>query len=311
MDQSPQPFPQDYIHSKSISNPTEFWGTEAQKLVWARPPLSVLETISTPGSRSWRWFPGGEISTTYNCLTRHVEAGHGDQTAIIWDSPVTDTYNYRISYAQLLKDVQVLAGVLRGMGVDKGSRVLIYSELYVVKLTLDMDVHTHVKLVPMVPSALTAMLATAHLGAIHCVVFGGFAPAECAKRIASCHPKVIVTAGCSIDGKRKMIPYLPLVREAVGLSGVKDLQILVLQRQQHRETLESGERDWSLVVDMVQQRWRPASEKRPGNQHDTEAQKSEDLWAPVMNGVPVSSNDPLYIIYTSGILLAFESLVQD
>ena len=126
MDQS---FPQDIIHSKSLSNPTKFWDTEARKLVWAKQPSSVLETISTPGSRNWRWFPEGQISTTYNCLTRHVEAGYGDQTAIIWDSPVTDTYNYRISYAQLLKDVQVLAGVLRGMGVEKGSRVLIYSEL--------------------------------------------------------------------------------------------------------------------------------------------------------------------------------------
>ena len=169
----------------------------------------------------------------------------------------------------------------------------------------------------MTPSALTAMYATAHLGAIHSVVFGGFAPAECAKRIASCHPKVILTASCGIEGggdKRKIIPYVPLVREAIRLSGIKDLQILVWQRQQHRETLESGERDWNLMVDTVEQRWRSASEKHPGTSHGKAAatagapllQKSEDLWVPVMDGVPVGSNDPLYIIYTSGILLPLE-----
>lgn len=174
----------------------------------------------------------------------------------------------------------------------------------------------------MIPSALTAMCATAHLGAVHSVVFGGFAPAECAKRIASCHPKVIVTASCGIEGgkgRRKIIPYVPLLREAIRLSGVKGLQLLVRQRQQHREALESGERDWSLMVDMVQQRWRPVPEKPPNHQHDKEddttetqmLQNPEALWAPVMDGVPVGSNDPLYIIYTSGMLSHLNLQAQD
>ncbi|KAF8452977.1 hypothetical protein BGX38DRAFT_1091242 [Terfezia claveryi] len=266
---STQLYPQDIALSRSLSDPTKFWGPEAHKLTWAKPPSCVLEESPVKdGRKYWKWFPNGEISTTYNCLTRHVNAGFGEQTAIIWDSPVTDTYNHRTSYAQLLKDVQVLAGVLRGMGVKKGSCVLVY--------------------MPMIPPALTAMYATSHLGAIHSVVFGGFAPVECAKRIASAQPEVILTASCGIEGgigKRKVIPYLPLIREAVQLSGLKGkgCKLLVWQRPQHVEVLQNGERDWKATMEAVQRRW-----------------SSKDEWVPVIDGVPVGSNDPLYTIYTSG-----------
>ncbi|KAF8471879.1 hypothetical protein BDZ91DRAFT_770890 [Kalaharituber pfeilii] len=298
-----QIFSQDTALTRSLSDPSQFWAPEAEKLTWTRPPSSILETNpSETGGRKWKWFSGGQISTTYNCITRHVNAGYGDQPAIIWDSPVTDTYNHRITYAQLLRDVQVLAGVLRGLGVVKGSRVLIY--------------------MPMIPPAVAAMYATAHLGAVHSVVFGGFAPAECAKRIASCEPEVILTATCGIEGgtggKRRVIPYLPLVREAVKLSGLKKKSkiptILVWQREQYVESLEDQEIDWKSITRQVEKRWNDdennSSKTEQGiigyEQEGKEvvraqiATGAEAEWAPVVDGVPVDSSDPLYIIYTSG-----------
>ncbi|KAI5810054.1 propionyl-CoA synthetase [Peziza echinospora] len=272
-----EPLLQDVAHAISLENPTQFWSGEAKNLSWASPPTSALEeNPKAQGGAKWKWFPNGKISTTYNLLTRHIEAGYGAQTALIWDSPVTDTYNHRISYSQLLEEVQVLAGVLRGMGATKGSRVLIY--------------------MPMIPAALISIYATSHLGAIHSVVFGGFAPAECAKRIASCSPQVIVTASCGIEGgggKRRIIPYLPLLREAVKLSGINTFgehgcKTLVWQREMHLETLEKNERNWNDTILRLKRRAR-----------DNSTQK-ETLPVPLRVGVPVDSNDPLYIIYTSG-----------
>lgn len=313
-------YPQDVVLKNSLSDPISFWGAEARKLTWAKTPSAILgETPLKAGARNWEWFPGGEISTTYNCLTRHVEAGYGEQTAIIWDSPVTETYNKRISYAQLLKDVQIFAGVLRGLGVKKGDRVLIYSTLLYM-IHSGSNALTQ-EIVPMIPAALIAMYATSHLGAIHSVVFGGFAPAECAKRIASCQPEVIVTASCGIEGgidKRRIIPYLPLVREAVKLSGNSGNgpKIVVWQRPLHLESLENGEKSWQTMVDKVQQRWgltidrknetidiEHRQDKKSLDVITSHSSNPEDDWAPVMDGVPVASNDPLYIIYTSGMAL--------
>lgn len=171
----------------------------------------------------------------------------------------------------------------------------------------------------MIPPALVAMYATSHLGAVHSVVFGGFAPAECAKRIASAQPEVIVTASCGIEGgtgKSRVIPYLPLVREAIRLSGLKGkgCKILVWQRPQYIEKLQNGERDWKETIDTVQRKWSCSASKENENvvlgyqqegkeilgvvkHHST---PPEDEWAPVIDGVPVGSNDPLYTIYTSG-----------
>jgi len=315
---STQLYPQDVVHSKSLSDPTGFWGPEARKLIWAKPPSCVLEESPVKdGRKHWKWFPNGEISTTYNCLTRHINAGYGEQTAIIWDSPVTDTYSHRTSYAQLLKDVQVLAGVLRGMGVEKGSRVLVYSRSLFLGFNRLLINHT----VPMIPPALTTIYAISHLGAVHSVVFGGFSPAECAKRIASAQPEVIVTASCGIEGgigKRRVTPYLPLVREAVQLSRLKGkgCKLLVWQRPQHVEELQNGERDCKEMMDAVQRRWSSSG----GNEKENTVLKyqqdgkeilgikkhhptpPEDEWAPVIDGVPVGSNDPLYTIYTSGMV---------
>ena len=167
----------------------------------------------------------------------------------------------------------------------------------------------------MIPPALTAMYATSHLGAVHSVVFGGFAPAECAKRIASCQPEVIITATCGIEGgtgKKKVIPYLPLVREAVELSGLKGkgCRLLVWQRPECEEKLRTGERDWKSSVNIVQKKWNLTSEAPNQNGakqanakvHGVNSAAPEDEWAPVMDSTPISSNDPLYVIYTSGII---------
>jgi len=155
------------VHAASLKNPSQFWAHQAQQLTWTTAPTSAFRESTRKlkdGSShaSWTWFPDGEISTSYNCIDRHVEAGNGDTTAIIWDSPVSNN-KQRISYAELQKEVETLAGVLREEGVEKGDVVLIY--------------------MPMIPAALIGILASIRLGAIHAVVFGGFSATSLAQRI--------------------------------------------------------------------------------------------------------------------------------
>ena len=205
-----------------------------------------------------KWFPGGEISTCYNCVDRHVHAGNGDQTAIIWDSPVTKTKR-KYTYNQLLSEVETFAGVLREQGVKKGDVVLIY--------------------MPMIPTALIGVLAISRLGAIHAVVFGGFAPASLAQRIDASKPVAILTASCGIDGVKPPMSYKPFITEAINLSSHKPKRTIIWQREQltwdNIDELHGG-RAWQSL--------------------DKDAQ-SRGLKA---DCVPIKSSDGVYIIYTSG-----------
>ncbi|QIW95918.1 hypothetical protein AMS68_001436 [Peltaster fructicola] len=253
----------DQAYEASIRDPARFWAHQAAQLTWHKKPTVTFKHTtkklqSGTSHRSWTWFPDGELSTSYNCIDRHVEAGNGANTAIIWDSPVSGSKE-RISYAQLAEEVAILAGVLRDEGVQKGDVVLIY--------------------MPMIPAALIGMLASARLGAIHAVVFGGFSATSLAQRIEASCPKVILTASCGIEGAKGPLPYQPMVRGAIEQSPHKPEKVLVWQRDQHRwndvKKLD-GERNWQKLVSSARNRGVRAE------------------------NVPVKSNDGLYIIYTSG-----------
>ena len=178
----------DDAHSRSLSDPANFWATEARQLQWDQFPSDIL--FPDPSSPAgYTWFRDGVISPSYNLVTRHVLAGRGDVPAICYDSPVTGAKRV-ISYAELQVEVEVLAEVLRDLGVRRGDRCLLY--------------------MPMVPEALVAMLAVGFVGAVHVVVFGGFAGAECAKRLEGCGAVVVLTASCGVEGGRK-VAYLPMV----------------------------------------------------------------------------------------------------
>ncbi len=257
------PHEQDVAYKASIDDPSEFWAHQAKQLTWhTTPSTAYRETTRTLKSGvthpSWTWFPEGEISTSYNCIDRHVEAGHGDTTAIIWDSPVSGN-KQKISYAELQQEVATLAGVLREEGVKKGDTVLVY--------------------MPMIPAALIGILASARLGAIHAVVFGGFSASSLAQRIEASQPKVILTASCGIEGAKGPLAYQPMVRGAIEQSPHKPAKTIIWQRDQKRwddVRKEDGERNWQRLVKSARNRGLQAE------------------------NVPVKSNDGLYIIYTSG-----------
>ena len=204
-------------------------------MTWHKSPSAAFKTStrklpSGASHQSWTWFPDGEISTTYNCIDRHVEAGHGNNTAIIWDSPVSSSKE-KISYFQLQEEVATLAGVLREQGVKKGDTVVVY--------------------MPMIPAALIGILAVARLGAIHAVVFGGFSASSLAQRIEASQPAAILTASCGIEGAKGPIPYQPMVRGAREQSPHKVPKTIIWQRDQSKwdETREGeGERDWKQLV---------------------------------------------------------------
>ncbi|OJD10793.1 hypothetical protein AJ78_08290 [Emergomyces pasteurianus Ep9510] len=228
--------PQDRTQSLSISSPEEFWSHHAAQLHWHKPPSASLRRSikQLPASgishEHWSWFPDGEISTTYNCVDRHVLSGHGDDVAIIYESPVTGVQE-RYTYAQLLDEVEVLAGVLREEGVRKGDVVLMY--------------------MPMVPASLFAALAITRLGAIHAAVFGGFAATSLAQRIEASKPRAIMTASCGIEGNKGVINYKPLVEGAIAKSSFKPLKVIVWQRDQLRwkPMLKlDGQRNWQRIV---------------------------------------------------------------
>ncbi|KAI1418650.1 AMP-binding enzyme [Hypoxylon sp. FL1857] len=255
--------PQDEIHQYSLEKPESFWAHHAGNLHWHRKPNSVLiKATKKLGSGvqypHWEWFAGGEISTCFNCVDRHVLAGNGDQPAILYDSPVTKSKR-TITYAQLLDEVEVTAAALREEGVKKGDVVLVY--------------------MPMIPAALIGILAINRLGAIHAVVFGGFAAASLAQRIEASRPAAILTASCGIDGSKPPMSYKPLISEAIRLSTHKPSRIMVWQRDELRwDPLNkaAGERNWFKMIRSCRAR---------GVKADC---------------VPVGAADEIYIIYTSG-----------
>ncbi len=212
------------VYEQSIHQPELFWGRAAEEIQWTKKWDRVLDDSNKP---FYRWFAGGELNTCFNALDYQVESGRGEQAAIIYDSPVTGTVR-KISYRELLDQVARFAGALTAQGVRKGDTVIIY--------------------MPMIPEAVTAMLACARIGAVHSVVFGGFAPNELAIRINDAKPRLIVTASCGIEGK-KTIPYKPLLDEAVRLADHKPEKCIIYQRPQVTAELTPG-RDlaWDAVM---------------------------------------------------------------
>lgn len=257
--------PQDALHASSISSPESFWAHQALQLHWHKKPTTILRKYakSIPASSTshehWEWFPDGEISTCYNCIDRHVLAGHGDVPAIFYDSPVTGT-KQKITYAELLDEVEAFAAVLREEGVRKGDTVLVY--------------------MPMIPAVITGLLAITRLGAIHAVVFGGFAPNALAQRIDASRPAAILTASCGIDGNKPPIPYREFITEAERLATWETPKTVVWQREQlgwHPLDRSRGERNWNRLVRSARLRGQRVREC-----------------------VPVKATDVVYVIYTSG-----------
>jgi len=246
-------------HARSLRDPEGFWGEVAEGIHWDRRWSRVLDASRAP---FYRWFAGGRLNTCFNALDRHVEAGRGAQPALIYDSPMTAQVR-SFTFAQLKDVVARFAGVLKAHGVAKGDRVVLY--------------------MPMVPEAAIAMLACARIGAIHSVVFGGFAARELATRLDDAKPKLIVAASCGLEPGR-IVPYKPLLDEAIGLASAKPERCVIVQRPQSRAELQPGrDLDWEEAMAGA----RPAS------------------------CVPVEATDPLYILYTSGTTGQPKGVVRD
>jgi propionyl-CoA synthetase len=207
-------------YSRSLEDPQAFWRDHAESLAWFKSPDKILEV--DPTTNLSRWFIGGEINTCYNALDVHVMDGRGDQTALIYDSPVTNNTKRRLTYKEMLDEASAFAGVLaREMGIQKGDRVVIY--------------------MPMIPEAIISMLACCRIGAVHSVVFGGFASKELATRIDDCEPKLVITASCGVEPRGRIVEYKPLLDKALELSKHKVPKCIVFQREDvHRCELVLG-----------------------------------------------------------------------
>ncbi|HRP34833.1 MAG TPA: propionyl-CoA synthetase [Gammaproteobacteria bacterium] len=249
----------DQIYQHSIREPETFWAEAARAIAWDKPWSQVLDADKAP---LYRWFKGGSLNSCHNALDRHVDAGRGDQVALIYDSPVTGT-KAQFSYRELRDRVARLAGGLASLGVQKGDRVILY--------------------MPMVPEAVIGMLACARLGAVHSVVFGGFASRELATRIDDAKPKVILSASCGIEVNR-VVPYKPLLDEAIRSATHQPEHCVILARPEAPSDLKQGrDLDWAELE----------AESEPAD------------------CVSVAATDPLYILYTSGTTGLPKGVVRD
>ncbi|MGH6662374.1 MAG: propionyl-CoA synthetase [Rhodospirillales bacterium] len=250
----------DVAYRRSLEDPDGFWGEIAEAITWTRKWDKVLDDSRKP---FYRWFRGGRLNTCYNALDRHVEEGRADQVALIYDSPVTGNTVKKFTYRQLRDEVALFAGALVKYGVGKGDRVIIY--------------------MPMVPEAAIAMLACARIGAVHSVVFGGFAANELAIRINDAKPKLMISASCGVEVNR-VIEYMPLLSGGIKLAKHKPEKCIILQRPQAKAELTKGrDVDWQDAI----------KDAKPAD------------------CVPVEATDPLYILYTSGTTGEPKGVVRD
>ncbi len=252
------------VYARWQRDPQGFWGEAARDIDWIEPPKQVFD----PNAGVYgRWFTGGVCNTCWNAVDRHVLRGRGEQAAIIYDSPLAGQKR-TISYHRLQVETQVLAAILRNLGVEKGDRVVLY--------------------MPMVPEAVIAMLACARIGAVHSVVFGGFAANELATRIDDAKPKLILSASCGLEVGR-IVKYKPLLDEAIALARHKPDACLILQRPQQEAALVPGrDHDWAKLRD-----------------------EAIVFARSVYDCVPVAATDPLYILYTSGTTGRPKGVVRD
>ncbi len=247
------------LFDASINDPTAFWADAANGVTWTKPPQRILDDSNPP---FYRWFPDAELNTCANALDRHLDDGRGEQPALIYDSAVTDTKRV-YTYAELLDQTARFAGVLRSLGVGKGDRVVIY--------------------MPMIPEAVIAMLACARLGAVHSVVFGGFAPHELAVRIDDVRPTVVVSASCGIEPTRA-VEYKPMLDAAIAMTEHPPAHCVVVQRDRLRcDLVEGRDLEWAEVM----------------------------KGAEPVDAVPVAATDPLYVLYTSGTTGKPKGIVRD
>jgi propionyl-CoA synthetase len=250
----------DEVYGGWQNDPQAFWAEAAEDIQWSKKWDTVLDDSRAP---YYRWFAGGEVNTCYNAVDYHVEQGRGEQAAIIYDSPVTETIK-RISYRELRDQVARCAGVLHGLGVGRGDRVIIY--------------------MPMVPETVFSMLACARIGAIHSVVFGGFAANELATRINDAKPKAIISASCGIEPGR-VVAYKPLLDEAIEITSFKPEASIVLQRPEEQATMVAGrDVDWNEAMAAA---------------------------SPFEECVALAATDPLYVLYTSGTTGIPKGVVRD